>query len=184
MRPLIAVGGVVWAATMLVIFPAPAAIAEEFHQASSTVERRPAVARFNGQQLDLARGWGEATACLAWRQGGVLDCFRDRQQLEARGAELSGLLGGFGCSSPLKLFEDSGLGGRELWFYDRGYWQNLGDYGFNNQLSSYAVGACNSHLAENNYGAGYWYPGDTSAWAVEATMYSSWNDRVSSIYLD
>lgn len=114
----------------------------------------------------------------------MVDCFRDRQQLEARGDELSRSLGGFGCSSPLKLFEGGSFGGRELWFYDRGYWQNLGDYGFNNQLSSYAVGACTSHLAENDYGAGYWYPGNTSSWAVESTMYSSWNDRVSSIFLE
>ena len=52
---------------------------------------------------------------------------------------------GYSCSSPLRLFEHSYYGGRQLLFFDRGYWQNLTDYGFNDQLSSYIVGAC-SHV--------------------------------------
>lgn len=53
MRPLTAVAGIVWATAMLVIIPAPAAMAGEFHQTSSAVERRPALARFEGLRIDL-----------------------------------------------------------------------------------------------------------------------------------
>jgi hypothetical protein len=70
-----------------------------------------------------------------------------------------------------------------LVFYDRGYWQNLADYSFDNQLSSYIVDACAVHLAENTNGGGSWYPGNTGAEATVPTMGSAWNDRVSSIYI-
>jgi hypothetical protein len=88
------------------------------------------------------------------------------------------------CSTPLRLFEDTYYNGRELRFYDRGYWQNLDPYGFNDELSSYRVGACSSNLAEHSGGTGYWYPGNTSAGASEPVMAggtTGWNDRVSSI---
>ena len=75
-------------------------------------------------------------------------------------------------------------GGRHLVFYDRGYWQNLTDYGFNDQMSSYIVGACSSHLAENTNGGGYWYPGNTNAGSAVSYVGAAWNDRVSSIYIN
>jgi hypothetical protein len=178
------------------------------HGASSQVERRPAVADFEGRAIDLAADWGDAKACLVWRQGGVLKCFRTAQAMHALAAQLApgraaqdagGQAGGgpastgtgavtafsaYSCSSSLRLFDYGGYGGRELDFWDRGFWQNLGDYGFENATSSYIVGGCYSHLADYRDGAGWWYPGATSPYYGEAYMSWGWNDRVSSIYLE
>ena len=65
-------------------------------------------------------------------------------QAEARASTVTPQVAaaGYSCSSPLRLFEHSNYGGRQLLFFDRGYWQNLPDYGFNDQLSSYIIGAC------------------------------------------
>ena len=163
--------------------------------AAGLVERRPAIASFEGQEIDLAQDWGEARACLVWRQGGVLECFRTPEALDARAAALSHSRGGppsepvtaasaYSCSSSLRLFQYNYYAGRQLSFWDRGYWQNLGDYGFDNQASSYIVGGCYAHLAENNDGGGWWYPGPTYPYAGEAVMSWSWQNAVSSIFIN
>ena len=85
----------------------------------------------------------------------MLECFRTREAADARVAILSSqAAASFSCATPLRLYENGGWWGRTLYFYSRGYWQNLGDYGFDNQLSSYIVGACWTYLAENNNGGG------------------------------
>jgi hypothetical protein len=141
------------------------------------------VALFEGQQIDLSQSWGEAQACFVAAVGDV-ECFRDRADLYARESQLettdSPLVT---CSSPLRLFADTSYSGRELDFYDRGYWQNLSTWSFDNQLSSYKVGACGVYLAENANGGGSLYPGNTNAGHDEPSMVSGWNDRVSSIYI-
>ncbi|WP_439673453.1 hypothetical protein [Embleya sp. MST-111070] len=65
---------------------------------------------------------------------------------------------------------------------DRGFWQNLNSYGFDNTMSSYRTGSCAAHLAENNGGGGFWYPGNTNAYAYEPVVSAVRNDRVSSIF--
>ncbi|MGH9264540.1 MAG: hypothetical protein ACRD1D_07600, partial [Acidimicrobiales bacterium] len=141
------------------------------------VERRPAIATFEGRTLNLAESWAEARACLVWRQGGVLECFRSEQALEAREAQLgprraeqrstpTSTIASYAyysssCSSSLRLYDYTWYGGRQLSFWDRGYWQNLSDYGFGDQTSSYIVGGCYAHLAEHGDGGGWWYPGPT-----------------------
>src|SRR5947209_7475635 len=40
-------------------------------------------------------------------------------------------------SGYLCLFQDANFGGRMLQFHDGGYWQNLTNYGFNDQMSSW-----------------------------------------------
>lgn len=149
----------------------------------------PSIALFEGKQIDLSQGWGEAKACLVYQQGGIVECFRDRAGLQAREAQLatSSVLSPASalaaCSSPLRLYADIYYGGRELALYDRGYWQNLSTWDFDNQLSSYKVGACGVRLAENAYGGGTWYPGSTTAGAWEPFMLSGWDNRVSSVYI-
>jgi hypothetical protein len=147
----------------------------------------PSLAVFEGKQIDLSLGWGEAQACLVDRGAGVVECFRDRAGLLAREADLDAAAAPASvlasCSGPLRLFADSNYGGRELDFYDRGFWQNLSDWSFDNQLSSYKIGPCAAHLAENANGGGSWYPGNTSAGHNEPVMQSGWNDRVSSIFI-
>ena len=157
-----------------------------------------AIATFEGRQIDLAGDWGEAKACLVWRQGGVMECYRTEAALDAREAQLgAGRRAQAGesptaarsfydfswsCSSPLRLYEYNWYGGRRLSFWDRGYWQNLGDYGFNDQTSSYIIGGCYAHLAEHANGGGWWYPGPTYPYAGEPVM--GWQDVISSIYIE
>jgi hypothetical protein len=149
----------------------------------------PTVALFEGTQIDLSKGWGEARACLVAHAAGVVECFRDQAGLLARESQLqaeisaSPTIAATTCSSPLRLYADSSYGGRELDFYDRGYWQNLSTWSFDNQTSSYKVGACGVYLADYANGGGSWYPGNTSAGHDEPTMLSGWNDRISSIYI-
>jgi hypothetical protein len=87
------------------------------------------------------------------------------------------------CSTPLRLYANANYGGRELDFYDRGYWQNLSTWSFDKQLSSYKVGACGVYLADAGNGGGSWYPGNTSAGHNEPSMQSGWDNRISSIYI-
>ena len=161
------------------------------------VERLPAIALFEGRRIDLAEDWGEAKACLVWRQGGVLECFRTVEALDALEARLAPELGpaapssdgsliaassSYSCWSSLRLYEHNWYGGRRLSFWDRGYWQNLYLYGFDNQASSYIVGGCYAHLAEHPDGGGWWYPGPTYPYAGEPVMW--WQDVISSIYIE
>lgn len=169
--------------------------AGQAHAPSSQVGRGAAIADFEGHALDLAGDWGAAHACLVWRQGGVLECFRTPEAMRAFAAQLASqhrpdaggtvsAFSAYSCSSSLSLFDYGGYGGRELDFWDRGFWQNLGDYGFENATSSYIVGGCYAHLADYRDGAGWWYPGDTSPYHGEPYMSWSWDNRVSSIYIE
>jgi hypothetical protein len=160
------------------------------------VERLPAIALFEGRRINLAEDWGDAKACLVWRQGGVLECFRSVEALDALEARLApqrespvrssdgSLLAAssYSCWSSLRLYEHSWYGGRRLSFWDRGYWQNLYLYGFDDQASSYIVGGCYAHLAEHPDGGGWWYPGPTYPFAGEPVMW--WQDVISSIYIE
>lgn len=201
--------GVVGVAVLLVavwVVPAQAEIGaarQDAAQGGPTTpsERRPAIATFEGRSLDLSRDWEDARACLVWRQGGVLECFRTPEAMEARVAQVSpgdaGRPAGAGspegetmyaasysCSSSLRLFDYTYYGGRQLWFWDRGYWQNLWDYGFEDRTSSYSVGGCYAHLAEHSWGGGWWYPGPTYPYAGEPVMSWGWSDTISSIYIE
>jgi hypothetical protein len=173
-------------AAVLALAPTPASAGSVPVQ----VADGPPLALFEGNLIDLTQGWGEAQACMVW-SGGV-ECFRSAEEMSQREAEIQGGGGtlapastasmSVSCSSPLRLYEHTWYGGRELSFWDPGFWQNLGDYGFNDRTSSYKIGACYAHLAEHAWGGGWWYPGDTSPYHWEPYMISGWNDRVSSIY--
>lgn len=150
---------------------------------------QPTVAWFEGAQIDLSKGWGEARACFVARSLGLVECFPDQAGLLARESQLQAQiaaspdLAASTCSSPLRLYANTSYGGREVDFYDRGYWQNLSNWSFDNQTSSYKVGVCGVYLADYANGGGSWYPGNTSPGYNSATMLSGWNDRISSIYI-
>ena len=160
---------------------------------------RASRADFEGGTINLAGDWGEAQACLIWRQGGVAECFRTTEELDKREAELApqrresitrestsrdsySYYSSY-CSSSLRLYEHSWYGGRRLSFWDRGYWQNLYNYGFEDRTSSYIVGGCSVYLAEHADGGGWWYPGPTYPYAGEPSMQWDWHDTISSIYI-
>ena len=143
------------------------------------------IAWFQGHQIDLSQGWGEARACFVDEAAADIECFRDQAALDSRERELAANSANpdISCSSPLKLFADTSYGGRELDFYDRGFWQNLSDWSFDDQTSSYKVGACSVDLADGANGGSPFYPGDTSAGHNEPSMSSGWDNRISSIYI-
>lgn len=161
---------------------------------SPSVDARPGIARFEGSEIDLRAGWGRAQACLVARQAGVVECFRSSAAMEARERQLGANRGGpptdtmatassgWWCSSPLRLYEHGYYGGRQLSFWDPGFWQNLGDWGFNDEVSSFRIGSCHAYLAEHSWGGGAWYPGNSGSYVSSPTMWSGWNDRISSIY--
>ena len=171
---------VVGAVAVLMVVATGSALASS----NSESEPRPRLALFEGKLIDLSSGWGEATACVVFDADRLAECFRDTASLHARetalGTDVSILAS---CSTPLRLFANTGYGGTELDIYTRGTWLNLSTWGFDNQLSSYQVGACSTHLAENANGGGSWYPGNTSAGAQASSMLSGWDNRVSSVYL-
>lgn len=174
---------------LAVLFAVPAQAGAQPRQDGSG----PSYATFEGRSIDLSREWGAATACLIWRQGGVAECFRTSQALDAREAQLSrtrtattagpAAAASVSCSSSLRLYESNWYGGRRLSFWDRGYWQNLANYGFEDQMSSYIVGGCSVYLAEHADGGGWWYPGPTYPYAGEPVMSWDWQDTISSIYI-
>ncbi|MDZ4232469.1 MAG: hypothetical protein U1C73_01615, partial [Dietzia sp.] len=86
------------------------------------------------------------------------------------------------CSTPLRLYAGTNQSGSVLAVTARGVWVNLST-SFNNQTSSYRVGACSSLFAAGTNGTGGFYPGNTSAWATASQMLLGWNNRVSSVYL-
>jgi hypothetical protein len=67
-------------------------------------------------------------------------------------------------------------------FEGRTYWQNLPAY-MDDNTSSYTMGDRPGHMAENQGGGGWWYPGDTSVCALKSITYGpypSWDNRISS----
>lgn len=156
----------------------------------------PGQAQFEGREINLQRGWGDARTCVVWNEDGETDCFRAeqaadaaiarRERAEARPAMASTATGHLDlrvapaglattCSSWLTLYEHSNHDGRSLRFRDIGSTQDLANWGFASQTSSYRVGACGTILRD---AGGTSYPGWTGAHASASSMLSGWNDRV------
>jgi hypothetical protein len=139
------------------------------------------------------------------RQQGVFECFRTRAELTARKAQVitakaasnaaatkvaapqagvsSANRATSSCSSSVDLYSGQSYSGLELSLIDEGYWQQLSYAGFDNTTVSFLGGACSFHLAQGNFGQGYWYPGNTGAWSFASDM-GSWDRTVSSVYIN
>ena len=152
------------------------------------------IADFEGEPLNLAEGWGEAQACLIWQQAGIAECFRSEAEMDLRidaldAAAPASSPGGIvaaasTCSSYLRLYDGTGYGSPVLYLRDRGLWQNLSSYGFDQRASSYKVGACSSYFADYTIGGGAWYPTYlTQAYDQASSMISGWDNDVSSVYI-
>ena len=103
---------------------------------------------FDGEHLRLAYGRKDAKSSVVWY--GVTEFFRSDADADVVIAQIEADIVSakmdapapkpvYGCSarSCLHLYQDNGFDGRHLTFCDRGYWQNLGNYDFNDKLSSY-----------------------------------------------
>jgi hypothetical protein len=87
------------------------------------------------------------------------------------------------CSTPLKLYNGTSLTGTSVSIYTRGLWIDLSTVAFDNQTSSFKVGACAIELAAGAGGTGSHYTRCLSAGCTENSMLSGWNNTVSSAYL-
>jgi len=78
--------------------------------AAGAVDQAVGVAFFEGKEIQLADGWGEATACLVDGNAEVVECFRTEAQLKARIVQLERTQGTqlgvqSSCSGYLSLYD-------------------------------------------------------------------------------
>jgi hypothetical protein len=89
-----------------------------------------------------------------------------------------------GIYSLLFIYNGADWTGAGAALEDRFRWANLRAE-VNNEGSSFLMGEYSGHLADGQDGGSYWYPGDTSACAIEDNLNrngSGWNNRISSRY--
>lgn len=158
----------------------------------------PDEAIFEQSELDLSESWDDADACIEFDDR--TECFRTEEELFAAYPEYaeggpndqsfgaSAVGGGeitpmATCSSSLRLYRLIGFTGGTLVLTTRAVVFNLSSYGFDNDTSSYQVGACSSTFWAGASGSGSVYPGATGANASASTMLSGWNNTVSSVYI-
>jgi len=161
------------------------------------VPGNPSEAIFEQGEIDLSESWGDATACIEFDDR--TECFRTEDELLAAYPEY-GSTGGAGesasaaapngdfttssvCSTSLRLYRSTGFTGGTLVLTTRAVVLNLSTYGFDNDTSSYRVGACASTFWAGASGSGSVYPGPTGANASASSMLSGWNNVVSSVYI-
>jgi hypothetical protein len=181
-------------ATLLVLAAAalPSTVADAA-KGGKTNPGNPAEAVFEQGELDLGESWGDAAACI--ELGDHTECFRTEAELfqahpeygdggatsfAAASGELTLLAT---CSSSLRLYRLTGFTGGTLVLTTRAIVHNLSLYGFDNDTSSYRVGACASTFWAGASGSGSVYPGNTGAFASASAMLSGWNNVVSSVYI-
>lgn len=123
-------------------------------RASEKPVRHGAIATYHGRTIDLSHGWSGAQICEVWTKTDVR-CYANQTEMRAAHSkllaasgvtaqaqqflyDLHGCPGGLTSYEYVCLYEYTYWGGRRLQFKDPGYWQNLWDYGFRDQASSWA----------------------------------------------
>jgi hypothetical protein len=148
------------------------------------------LATFEGRTIDLQQGWGDAKACHV-AEDLAITCYRSERAMDAShgldvrsGGDYPSAANGYiSCGSSLRLYWDTYYSYPVLYLTTRGSWTNLGWFGYDNRISSYKVGSCQSLFRSGNYGAGSTFPGPTYAWARRSTMGWGWDNVLSSIYI-
>lgn len=161
--------------------------------ASGTIDvSDPTQAVFEGELIDLDRTWGQATACVELTT--FVECFRTESALldaypglvdsKPTGNSARNVLSASStCSSSLRLYRSTSYAGGVLYLTTRLVTFNLSSYGFDDDTSSYVVGACSASFYSAANLGGSLYPGSTVAYASSASMLSGWNDVVSSVII-
>lgn len=150
--------------------------------APSTSPDRKVIAWFDGRWIDLTKGWGDAAAC--WSDGTTTSCFRSEAEMDrVIATERAAPLLLTSCSSSLRLYRLTGFAGGVLSLTTQNTFINLSAYGFDNDISSYRVGACGSVFYDGANGGSPTYPGATGAGASATSMAAGWDNRISSVYI-
>lgn len=143
------------------------------------------VATFEGQRFDMSLGWGtpdirpEVQACHVTDT--AADCYRSETEMNDAIDNPEATARAVNCATSLRMYDGTSHTGAVLSLTQRGSILSLSSFGFNNRTSSYRVGACSSTFY-NGIGTSP-YPGNTSAYASATSMYSGWNNTISSAYL-
>jgi hypothetical protein len=153
------------------------------------------IASYHGRAIDLSRGWSGAQICEVWTKTDVR-CYATQAEMRAAHSKIPAASGVtaqadlHGCPGSLFgpewvcLYEFTSWGGRRLQFKDPGYWQNLDDYGFRDQASSWAkTRAPGFKLGDYRGGARYEYIFAICGAASAAAMPSGWDNVADQIYL-
>jgi len=151
---------------------------------AARAESTGALATFEGQVIDLSVSWGKARACTS--DGVTTQCFRTEAEMDrfTGNSTSAGRVGTMAaCSSYLRLYRSTSYGGAVLQLATRYTYINLSLYGFDNDTSSYRVGACPAYFYDGANGGTPLYPGATGANSSASTMVTGWDNRVSSIYI-
>ena len=166
------------------VLGASLALAAPLSQSHITVADEPetgVLAYFEGDVIDLSEGWGEATACTS--DGATTLCFRTEAEMDEETGEFPGAEGLLACTSSLRLYRSTSYGGGVLQLTSQFTYINLSLYSFDNDTSSYKVGACDSYFYDGANGGTPLYPGTTTASSSATSMASGWDNRVSSVYI-
>lgn len=150
---------------------------------ASTVDDGGVIAWFDGAWIDLTDGWGEARACTS--DGRTTVCYRSEAEMDRAAHTSTGfsVVPLAACSSSLRLYRSTSYGGAVLQLTTRYTYINLSGYGFDNDTSSYRVGACAAYFYDGANGGGSVYPGSTGAGVSASSMVSGWDNRISSVYV-
>lgn len=152
------------------------------------------LASFEDSTLDLSVSWGAARACLIAPTGNI--CFRSEDELDAFTADAASVatgsdsgvssdrVGSFStlstCATPVKLWDNTGHTGTMVQITTRLSWVNLSSVGFSALTSSYQIGGCSSAFRDASLTT---YPGPTSAGYSASSMVSTWDNRVTGVYI-
>jgi hypothetical protein len=154
-------------------------------EVSEVTQDGPGIASFEGQRINLADGWGKAKACAT--DGITTTCYRSEAAMDAAVAKASGgelvQASTFNCSSPLKLYRGTSFTGAVMQISGQFQFLSLASMGFDNDTSSYKVGACGSYLYDG-YPNVSLYPGNTTALWSQSAMLTGWDNRISSVYIN
>lgn len=150
------------------------------------------IASFEGATLDLSKSWGDAGACWVGEDGAAT-CYRTEKDMDAAivaaGRDLGYAVAEHdlahgarraSCSSSLRLYRSNSYTGGTLYLTQRYSWINMSWYGFDNDASSYRVGACSTTFRSGSNGGGTTYWGGTSAYNSRSSM-TGWNNVLSSV---
>ena len=159
--------------------------------AASELSRSPSIAGFYGSFIDLRSGWGQAVACAT--DGIETQCFLTEQELDqylapSIGSSAMLALGGVGiqavCSTTVRLYSGTFFGGTVLAISIRASVVNLSTWSFSNVTSSYQIGSCPATFYDGANAVPPVYPGGTLAGASATVMWTGWDNRVSSLYIN
>jgi len=150
-------------------------------------------ATYNGRTINLADGWQGAHACGVFGPDNVR-CFDTREQLHdvvaiaaraGTAAEAKSALSAVpasscgGSSTEVQLFSGTNWSGDQLIFVSTSGFFDLADYGFDNDMESWASSkTCNSFVADGTGGGGAVLTLGAQSYSLNA---GSWKNRASSI---